>query len=317
MKRLLSGAVCALVLCSTIQLAAAQAGLDQLVPMSVGASSTLKPKKDQYAPWRAFDMDAVFQEEGGATFLTGWCEGKKGQGVGEYLEITGNGIRLNRISIAAGYWKSEKLFKKNNHPTRLTITVTDLGGQQSTHDLAVPDGMEMAVLELGSVVEASSIQIAFAEVKKGKLDDTCISNVELWLAEMTVKPFLEMPAAVEDLGALVADLNAALGSCDEAALKTRIKFPLAYKELPAPTDEKNAVKAKYKKAKDLAKACKKGKAPSPPEEIDFSNTFVEGPGKVMVFVGQGNEYGAQRWHLEYKLGPDGGPGGWLLRAIDY
>ena len=58
-KSLVAAAVtCALAIGTAAREARAQEGRDAIQPMTLTASSTLKPKKDRYAPWRAVDLDS-------------------------------------------------------------------------------------------------------------------------------------------------------------------------------------------------------------------------------------------------------------------
>jgi len=270
MKALLTS----LIVCGSAGLAAA----DGLTPMDVSASSTLKPKKDQYAPWRALDPSTG----------TGWCEGKKDSGVGEWLEISGDDLALSRLSVAAGYWKTDKLFVANNRPTLLSVIVTDHDGREHPYDLAVPDDMQTAELDLGETLDARSIRIVFADVARGKLNDTCISDVVLWNGDRPRRAFLEAPAAIDDLGLAIDHLAEAFGTCDEGLLKANVKFPLVYG------------KKKYKKPKDVAKACGKSSFPVPEGGFDPEAVSADGPGRVSLMVGTDTwilEYDGTRWKL--------------------
>ena len=306
MKRALVGAACAAALCAGTPAASAQAGMDSITPMNADASSTLKGKGEKYAAWRAIDGDQT----------TGWCEGKKDQGVGEALTLSGDDVSFTQLQIMAGYWKSEKLFKGNNRPTALTVTVTNHDGQTQRFDVAVPDGMEAAVLDPGQVVDATEIKIAFAGVTKGKVNDSCITDVQLVNGEQTRVPFLEGGAAFQDLGTAIDGLSNGLASCDQTALSTYVKFPLSYKSLPDPGGMVKPIKKKWKKLKDLMKSCAKGEQPTLGGEVDYTWLRTEGPGKVMMRAGGGNEAGSPWWHFSFQYDDEGG-GTWLLTSADY
>src|SRR5687767_1394289 len=131
--------VCAVIVCAAN--AASAQTWDSYRNLDVDSSSTLKGKAGKYAAWRVFDADFAGDPSGNGPELhtTAWCEGKKDQGVGEYLELSGSsGVSVSKIEIAAGFWKSEKLYKANNKPTRLIVTVMDFEGQETTSTVAVP-----------------------------------------------------------------------------------------------------------------------------------------------------------------------------------
>lgn len=314
--------VCAVIITAVAapRLAHAQAGLDAVSPLALDASSTLKGKKDMYAAWRLIDADLT---GGGAMgdpvfHSTGWCEGKKDEGVGEYVEIGGDNLSFSRLLIEAGYWKSEALFEKNNRPTALTVIITDHDGNQTDHDIDVPSDMSPAVLDLGETTDVDTFKIIIKSVAKGKVNDTCLSNIEIYDGDTTKIPFLESGAAAQDLLASVGDINTALTGCDVEGLKTMVKFPMAYKSLPDPGGESKPIKTKFKNAKAMMKACKKGGAPGASGDADLSRIGIEGPGKYRWFAGPSNEMGTVTWHLLYSPSPDTPEAGtWQLTAVDY
>ena len=311
--------VCAAIMCAA-STASAQ-GWDAYRPLDVSSSSTLKGKADKYAAWRVFDADASpdsgMDMEGPALHMTAWCEGKKDQGVGEYLEIGGSsGVSVSKIEIAAGFWKSEKLYKQNNRPTRLIVTLTDYEGQEQTSTVAVPDGLEYAVLDFGQSMGATSIRIQFDQVTKGKMNDTCISDLVLWDGDNRVEPFLSTGTALQELMGTVTTLAEGFEKCDQAQLDGLIKFPFSYKSLPDPTGETKPVKKKYKKMKDLLRGCAKGDVPYYDSSMDYVQLTPEGFGKVKLRAAGGNEMGSPWWHLSYDMNPDGGGGVWKITNAD-
>ncbi len=301
--------------------AAAQEGRELITPMSIDASSTLKDKKGAYDPWHAIDLDVEAEggdyASGATLYTTGWCEGAKGDGVGESLTISGNDVGFSTLAIAAGYWKSSKLFKANNQVTALKVHVTDHEGNVQSYDVSVPNGMEVAYLEVGHDVDATQVTIEIAGVKKGKVNDTCISNVVLSTGGGARKPFLDAAAAIDDLNTALFNLNDGLQACDANTLEAHMKFPLSYDPLPDPTGETKTKKVKFKKLKDFVKACKKGTTFYAPGDPDYTWLFSEGGGKVRYSVGGGNEYGSTTWHLAYEYNPDGFGGVWKLTKVDY
>jgi hypothetical protein len=313
MKTLVAAVSCSLALGLAARDARAQMGRESVQAVEVTATSTLKGKKERYAAWRAVDFDATPSDDMTVEYhATGWCEGKKNEGIGEALVLTGQPITATSILIAAGFWKSEKLFEKNNRPTRLTVVATTLDGQSLPFDVAVPADMQMATVDFGATMELSSVTIQFAEVAKGKINDTCISHLVVMRDGTPQVLFLESAGAIDDLATAVAMNDAGLSACDGTG---SFKFPLQYKQLPDPTGETKAIKKKFKKLKDLIKACKKGQAPPPIGEFDFARVQSEAPGKVLVWGGNGNEYGAETYH--YTRVVDDSAAWWQLTGVDY
>jgi hypothetical protein len=321
MKQLLAGVVAAGLLSAAAPAAHAQAGIEALTPMGVSASSTLKGKKDKYAAWRVFDNDAV--EAGGSDmssatgtyYTTAWCEGKKDEGIGESLELAGDDLSFTTITIAAGFWKSEALWAKNNRPTKLTITVTGHDDQERTFDLDVPSDMEEAELNPGELVDAQDIKIAFAAVDKGKVNDTCISDVMISKGDTTLRPAMINLGADQDFQTMLAALSDGLTNCTGDAINTYVHFPLSYKSLGDPSGMAKPVKKKWKKAKDLLKSCKKGQAPSFAGDINYAWVITEGPDKL-EYRYAGNEMGAAWLHFTYYYNDDATSGTWKLSGAD-
>jgi hypothetical protein len=264
----------------------AQDGRDAITPLGVDATSTLRDKHHAYDAWHALD----------GSMTTAWCEGAKSDGVGEALTITGHSLSFTRLEIAAGFWKTEKLFAANNQPTRLTITVTSHDGDETTSEVSVASGMDATVFEPGGSVDAMSIRIEFSSVSKQKLSDTCISNVSIYDGAEARVPYFDTAASIDDLMTAIFALEDAFASCDAAALKTNTSFPLTIG------------KKKLKKLKDLAKWCTP--AALTLGDPDFHGLTTEGPGKVAYGPGQ------DRWHFRYEPDPEGFGGTWRLTKVE-
>lgn len=315
MKTLLVGAASAAIVCAVAPPARAQSS-DSLLPISVSASSTLKGKKDKYAPWRAFDVDWGASADGGFVYGTAWCEGKKDEGIGEFLEIEGDDLAFSTLTVAAGFWKSPALFEKNNRPTKLKIIVADHEGNERTFDLAVPETMEQATLDAGEVLDARSIKIQFAEVAKGKMNDTCISSVGITTGDRNRAPILSAAVGAQDLQIALFALTEGFSTCNAEELSTYVKFPLSYKSLPDPTGESKPLKKKWKKAKDLLQSCGKGEVPAATGDVDYTWVWSDGPDRIQYRFA-GNEAGAAVWHLWYDYDLEKMQGTWKLTAADW
>jgi len=329
MTKIVVAATFAIVTTGAVRTACAQARIDEVMPISVDASSTLKGQKETYVAWRAVDWDPVVvgdeNELEHRTYLrtTGWCEGKEDEGVGEWLELSGDDLSFRWLEIEAGYWKSEKLFQANNRPTNLTVIITDHKGKETSHDVDVPEDMDAAWLDL-RVTDAQAIRIHIAAVAKGKTNDTCISNVRLH-GGTTRTLFLDTGDSLQGLLTTITSINDALEQCDAATFETLIKFPMPYRSLPDPsgTDSK-AVKTKFRSALAMAKACKKAGAPAPTAEglnsgvqIDMTRLRFVGPGNYQLASGPVTDAGTVTWHLEYTPPSEGDRGSWRLTAVDY
>lgn len=317
MIKRLAGAVCTVILCLGASSASAQAP----TPMDVGASSVLKGKAERYSAWRVVDADEESDDAmpGGYRHLTAWCEGKKDQGVGEYLELTGNDLSFTKLEIATGFWKTPKLWKANNRPTRLSVTVTAHDGSTSTFDVPVDiDGMQHATIDTGAKLqEAKSIKIAFAEVSKGKVNDTCISNVSIYNGDRKLVPFLEAGEAIQDLSVALTVLGEGFDACSGEKLAPHLSFPLSYKSVPS-SETGKSIKKKWKKLKEVVKSCSKGETPSLSGDPSIEWIKIEAPGKIAVRAGSSNSsgMGPPIWHLTYELSVEHSGGVWKLTSAD-
>jgi len=87
-------------------------------PTKVTASSQLKSQgKNNYEPENAHDLDLA----------TAWVEGKKGDGIGEYLlyHFTQGSPRITQIKVANGYVKSEKAWRNNSRIKKLKLSIDE------------------------------------------------------------------------------------------------------------------------------------------------------------------------------------------------
>jgi hypothetical protein len=316
MKTILAAFLCA----AALGVATAHADRPQISKIEVTASSTLKPKSDKYAPWRAVDFDAQMVQDDpdnpdmmNMIRTTGWCEGKKDQGVGEYLDLTpvDGTMRLAGVAIHAGFQKSKKLFAANNRPTRLTVTFTDAQGREQQADLTVPDGMTAGIVSLERALDVQKVRITFAEVTRGKVNDTCLSHVALLTDQGPAPAYTGDDGGIGMIEIALGNLYTGLESCDASMLKTAIKFPLAYASKNA---KGKRVKKKLKNAKALAALCKKGQGPSP-IEVDW--TSLAPAGKNKITIAQAGDAGGDVWTLVYVSAGDAAPGDWYLTAVDY
>jgi YARHG domain/F5/8 type C domain len=131
---------------------------------AVTASSVRSPFNGiSYSPEKAVDGD----------LSTAWLEGAAGPGIGEWIRFDfGHEVRLERIVIAPGYFKSPQVWAKNNRVANATFSFSN-GVARS---FAFPDRMEKQTLELGGVT-TRWVQIQIGGVYFGTDPDTAISEV--------------------------------------------------------------------------------------------------------------------------------------------
>jgi hypothetical protein len=211
---------------------------------SVTASSTLAAKDPRrYAPERIFDLAEV-DAEGPPS--SAWCEGKPDEGIGETLTIElAAPTVVETVAIEAGFWKKEELFRANNRVTGIDV-ITDDG---RTKSVTFGDEMEEQKVDLGGA-PVRTITLKLTKVKKGKMNDSCISQVTLKTKPETSIVYGMDPALVQS----IVGLQRGLAHCDAAELGAVVAFPLSW--ISADSSEQGEKPRKFKSAAALAKACK-------------------------------------------------------------
>ncbi len=117
-----------------------------------------------------------------------WCEGAKGPGIGEWLELEPVEPKpLTAISMTPGYARDQKLFEANGRPRKMLVELN--GEHRFTVD--VPDSrdeVEFPVLNYRKPVK--KIRLTFIEVWPGnRFEDLCITHVSLHV-RLDKKPVL-------------------------------------------------------------------------------------------------------------------------------
>jgi hypothetical protein len=232
-----------------------------VVPVTVTATSTLTAKAKSYDAWHALAPDTM-----GARF---WCEGKPDEGVGEALVIKlATPAKIDSIKLAVGVWKTDALFHANN-----LVTGVDVIADGRKQSVTFPEDRQELEVAIGGA-PVTELRLQIAKVKKGRMNDSCISSVKLDLAN----PSLILIGADRAQGAAfqptVEAIAHALADCDEALLSKYARFPLAYEDTVRH-------KVKYADAKAAAKGCKKVGF-STLAELKFGNATIstEAPGKI-------------------------------------
>jgi hypothetical protein len=194
---------------------------------SVAATSFLANKKEpeRYVARQALDsvVDGPRDGDSGPETYSGmWCEGRADEGVGETLKVTlTQPTRIDELELAAGVWKSERLFARNNLPTRLELSID--GGAPQT--VVVPSTRERVSIAVGKPIRTIAIKIA--AVKKAAINDTCLSSVALVRDRVSMAPLFGLsPPAVAALPDAIRRIVAAVGANDLRALAAVGDFPL-------------------------------------------------------------------------------------------
>ena len=109
------------------------------------------------------------------SMMTAWVEGAEGPGIGEWIRFDfDKEVKLRRIFIAPGYFKSEQIWQKNNRVAAAVFYFSD--GQ--TREFRFPNRMEEQKLDVGGVrtkwVRIEIKQVYFAQSDS---EDTAISQI--------------------------------------------------------------------------------------------------------------------------------------------
>lgn len=287
----------------------------------VNASSTFvdRSKKDLYGAWRTIDYASVEDRVLGATVPeTAWCEGKPDEGVGESVTIQlAAPTQLDAIRIAAGVWKTAKLFAGNNRITSLVVT---MDGKTTT----VSPAATRTWLDVPVRRSVSSITIKLAGVAKGKMNDSCLSGIELVRNNEAIAVVRGVDgAATTELPRALAAIQRALEAPGRAGLEKLLDFPFVlhdaagfFEGAPGAVTYANwkAVIAACKRAEKLRTPASSLTCPRPVNVDDTDDRSArlqtDGPGQVEVVFPSHREV-QEIWRLRWRQGA------WRLAAIDY
>lgn len=144
----------------------ADAGRDVPLKITATASSTLAPVRgNTYLPGHVLD----------GSLLTAWSEGVSGPSIGEWIRCDFNReVKLRRILITPGYFKSTALWSQNNRLAAATFYFSDGTSRRFTF----PDRMQEQRLETGNV-KTRWVRMVIDETYAGSVDseDTPISQM--------------------------------------------------------------------------------------------------------------------------------------------
>ena len=128
------------------------------------ASSTRSPLRGiGYEPANVLD----------GNLATAWLEGATGPGIGEWVRCDfDREVKLRRVRIAPGYFKSPQVWAKNNRLAAATLYFSD----GSLREFRFPDRMEEQQLDVGAV-RTAWVRVVIKEVYFGTDPDTAISQL--------------------------------------------------------------------------------------------------------------------------------------------
>jgi hypothetical protein len=144
--------------CATLS---AAAGVDRYC-----ASSVLPPQVGN-----SYDVRNLFNRNS----ATAWVEGVPGQGIGQWVVVEFDGLRLVKsIQINNGYQKSQDIYSKNSRVRRIRLVFSQ--GETSTHRLE--DQLGAQTITLDRPIKAYWVQLVIEDVYPGyKYTDTAISKL--------------------------------------------------------------------------------------------------------------------------------------------
>lgn len=162
--------------------------------LRASASSTLAPQgKATYTAAQAADYDGT----------TAWCEGKPGDGVGEWLEVRRSEVdksgktfedegfcHLEGWLVVPGYAKSQAAWEGNGRVRTFRLSPCGKPTEGKLYTLtpgAAPTGKGLlglarrfdrsAVFVMDEDLDRTCVRLTLVEVEKGKAEDTCISEL--------------------------------------------------------------------------------------------------------------------------------------------
>ena len=115
------------------------------------------------------------------SYKTAWVEGKKDEGIGEYLEyyFKNDSPRITEIIISNGYMKSEETWKNNNRVKKLKLYVNSVPfGILNLKDSRTDQYFEVGTLGHNKNGTDLILKLEILEVYKGsKYNDTAITEI--------------------------------------------------------------------------------------------------------------------------------------------
>lgn len=109
------------------------------------------------------------------SLLTAWIEGVPGPGIGEWIQCDfGREVKLNRVVMTPGYFKTASLWRQNNRLATATLHFSDGSSRRFTF----PDLMKMQTLDAGGI-RTRFVRLVIEDFYPGSVDseDTPISEM--------------------------------------------------------------------------------------------------------------------------------------------
>jgi len=226
-----------------------------VVPPILGltASATSSAKGDE--PWYALGGDPTKM----------WCVG--GAGVGDALLLhLAEPTRIQSLVLRAGAWRSNDSFHAHNRITQIRV-VPDTGESKT---VSVSEERVNVDVAMGRA-PVREIRLEIAATATGKINETCISGVELVTDPATTTVLGE--ASPSSLATAFATLWRAFASCDDKAFQAGLQFPFV-----ASHD--------FADAKAVRAACKSGAFSDLRAHQAAPFVRTESPGKAVVVAGK-------------------------------
>ncbi|MEZ4321430.1 MAG: discoidin domain-containing protein [Myxococcota bacterium] len=135
---------------------------------SASASSEYTSDKGEYAAKKAVD----------GKVSTGWAEGDKSNGPGQYLELDLGGAKeVAEIRFWGGNWFSTSSFQQTMRPNEVELGYSD----GSTEKINIPDEMKMYSYKLPKPVKTSTIKVTIRSVHTAgtAFADTTFSEIQV------------------------------------------------------------------------------------------------------------------------------------------
>lgn len=244
-----------------IAISVPEADIPEVPPiLGLTASATSSAKGDE--PWYALGGDPTKI----------WCEGKGDEGIGEALVFHfAEPTKVESLRLRAGAWRSPDTFRTHNRITQLRV-VTDSGEPKVVSLSEQRVNVDVAM----GRDRVQEIRLEIAAVAKGKINDTCISGVEIKTDPESTVVFGEVPPP--SLANAFSRVWRAFAACDDKALGAELQFPFV-------------TSRRYSDAAAVRAACKTGAFADfrPKQASPF--VHAETPGKAVVIAGK------LEWHF--------------------
>lgn len=273
---------------------------------AVTATSVYADKHDAYAPWLTVAPRITYVEKTNEVrFDSAWCEGKPDEGIGEGVTITFvRPTPIDKVTIKAGVWRTQKLFDTNNVITGLELVTSD----GRTIAASPPPRRDNVVVSLGGA-PIDTLKVKITGVKKGKANDSCLTEIALGEPSegsdgAPVLVGFDRAAAESYADARDAILRGLSAHCDAAMMAkyADFPFPVVWVENTHGTAGFVRHPMSFKSAADFHKRCPEAGLPGPTDR--FAGISSSQPGRLTVAYETADSHQhlrlawlGNRWHL--------------------